>query len=240
MKISILTLFPEMFVSPFDYSIIKRAIEKKLIYLAYINIRDFGIGKHKIVDDSPYGGGAGMIMRVDVIAKALRHAKCRQERKNCKELTILLDPQGKRFSQEMAKNFSRADHLILLCGRYEGVDERIRDLVDADVSIGDYILTGGEIPAMVILDATIRLLPGVLGKDESSKSESFTQFSLARSHLGGGKLLEYPQFTRPQAFEDVHVPKVLLSGNHEKIEKWRKSQAIKKTKKKRPDLLGKN
>lgn len=225
-----------MFTSAFNFSIIKRAIENKRITIEYINIRNFGIGKHRIVDDTPYGGGPGMIMRVDVLAKALESARCS---KKCKELTILLDPQGEQFTQKKVKKISTYDHLILLCGRYEGVDERIRNLVDVEISIGDYILTGGEIPAMVVVDAVSRLIPGVLGQDESSLAESFQEIDDTQSD-GTIQILEYPQYTRPDEFEEQRVPKILLSGNHADIKEWRRKEAIKKTKRLRLDLLKKS
>lgn len=226
MKVSILTLFPEMFDGPFSHSIIKRAIDKKIVELEFINIRDFGIGKHKIVDDKPYGGGAGMLLKVDVLEKAISKASCKTKNKKCREKIILLDPQGKLFNQKKAENLSKLDHLILISARYEGVDERIKKFIDEKISIGDYVLTGGEIPAMAVTDTVVRLLKNVLGKDESSKFESFKP------------ILEYPQYTRPEVYKNLKVPTILLSGNHEKIKQWRSREAIKKTKKLRPDLLG--
>lgn len=222
MKISILTLFPEMFNGPFEFSIIKRAHEKGLVKINIINIRDFGIGKHKMVDDTPYGGGMGMVMRVDIVKKAIDSNKSNKKG----ERVILLDPSGKTFNQQKAKNLSRLSHLILVCGHYEGFDQRIREFVDEELSIGDYVLTGGELPAMVVVDALIRLIPGVLGKDKSSADESFQK-----------NLLEYPQYTRPYEFKGQKVPKVLLSGNHKEIDKFRKDESLKRTKKQRPDLL---
>lgn len=213
-----------MFEGPFNHSIIKRAQNQTLIKINYVNIRDFGMSKHRVVDDKPYGGGVGMLMRVDVVDKAIERAKIFKQSK--KNRTILLDPQGKKFSQQEAKRLTKYDHLILVCGRYEGIDERIRDLVDEELSIGDYVLTGGEIPAMAVIDAVIRLLPNVLGKDESSHQESFQE-----------NLLEYPQYTRPAIYKNKKVPKILLSGNHEEILKWRKEEALKRTKKRRPDLI---
>lgn len=218
MTITILTLFPEILIGPFDHSIIKRAIDKKILTLKIVNIRDFGIKPHKTVDDRPYGGGVGMVMRVDVIDKAIQNVKCHEK-------VVLLDPKGKLFSQQIARRFSRLDHLILVCGHYEGVDERVRKLVDETVSVGDYVLTGGEIPAMVVVDAVSRLLPGVIAKKEATKFESFTK-----------NLLEYPQYTRPPVYRGIAVPKILLSGDHKKIDEWRKKQAILRTKKLRPDL----
>lgn len=227
MKISILTLFPEMFKGPFDHSILKHAKELNLINLEFINIRNFGLGKHKIIDDKPYGGGIGMIMRVDVLKKALDHAKCNpQVARNCKEKIILLDPQGKLFNQKTARQLSKFDHLILICGHYEGFDQRLREFVDEEISIGDYILTGGELPAMVVVDTVARLVKGVLKKKEAIELESFSQENL----------LEYPQYTRPEVFENLRVPSILLSGNHSKISKWRVRQAFKQTLRRRPDL----
>lgn len=234
MRITILTLFPGMFQGPFDHSILKRAKDKKLLEIDFIDIRQFGIGKHKVVDDTPYGGGAGMVMRVDVVKKAIEAARCPalQDKKKCKEKVILLDPQGKVFNQMTAEKLTKTDHLILICGRYEGIDERIREFVDEEISIGDYVLTGGEIPAMIIVDAVSRLIPNVLGKDESSQFESFQK--LTDSNMTS---LEYPQYTQPREFEGLEVPSILLSGNHEKIKEWRMQEACLRTKKRRPDLL---
>ena len=223
MNVTILTLFPEMFSGPFDHSIVKRAQEKGLITIDFVNIRDFASDNYKSVDDHPYGGGAGMVMRVDVVDRAIENAKCQMLNAKCK--TILLDPQGTPYTQTKAQEFSRLDHLILLCGHYEGVDERIRSFVDEEISIGDYIPTGGEIPAMVIVDSVTRLLPGVLKKEEATQTESFSP------------ILEYPQYTRPETYGGMNVPEVLLSGNHAVIAKWRKKQATLRTKKRRPDLL---
>lgn len=232
MKISILTLFPQMLAGPFEHSILKRAQEKKLVEIELVNIRDFGIGRHKIVDDTPYGGGAGMVLRVDVIDKALQSVTCNLKRKTCNERKVLLDARGERFTQKRATGLVRYDHLILIAGHYEGVDERVRQyLIDETVSIGDYVLTGGEIPAMVIVDSVTRLIPGVI-KEESYHHESF---SLQTS---GKLLLEHPQYTKPQVYKNYSVPQVLLSGNHKEIEKWRQEEALKETKRTRPDLLG--
>ncbi|QQG40688.1 MAG: tRNA (guanosine(37)-N1)-methyltransferase TrmD [Candidatus Levyibacteriota bacterium] len=230
MKISILTLFPEMFGGAFDHSIIKKAQEKKILSISYVNIRDFGIGKHRIVDDTPYGGGAGMVIRVDVIANALAHATRHTPHATRR---ILLDPQGEKFTQKKAQELSKYDHLILICGRYEGVDERVRKFVDEEISIGDYVLTGGEIPAMVITDAVCRLLPDVI-KEESPKNESFSNHTLDAKRY---TLLEYSQYTRPPIFNGKKVPIILTKGDHQKIAGWRNQEALKKTKKKRPDLL---
>lgn len=236
MKISILTLFPEMFEGPFGYSILKHAVLKKLLEIEYVNIRNFGIGRHKIVDDRTYGGGVGMVMRVDVLQKAIEKTKCHPPtggKKKCKEKVVLLDPQGKVFKQKVAEELSKLDHLILVCSHYEGIDERIRNLVDLEISIGDYVLTGGEIPAMVLTDTIARLIPNVLGKVESNKNESFQNFSTDKKTT----LLEYPQYTKPQEFQNKKVPEILLSGDHAKIKEWREKEALKRTKERRPDLL---
>jgi len=221
MKITIVTLFPQMFSGPFDESIIKRAKEKNLIKIEFINIRDFGIGKHKTVDDTPYGGGNGMVLRVDVLKKAIEKAR---SKKNNNEKVVLLSPHGKQFNQKIAESFAKLDHLILVCGHYEGFDSRIRKFVDEEVSVGDFILTGGELPAALIVDATIRLVKGVL-KEGSAQKESFSPN------------LEHDQYTKPLEYEGLKVPPVLLSGNHAEIEKWRKLQSLKITSSLRPDLL---
>ncbi len=225
MKISILTLFPEMFQGVFDHSILKISRSEKLVEINYVNLRHFGLGKHKTVDDTPYGGGAGMVMRVDVIASALAKVKSQKSKVKIRERIILLDPQGRTFNQKKAKALTKYDHLIFICGRYEGVDERVRDIVDEEISIGDYVLTGGEIPAMAIIDSVVRLLPGVITK-ESIVNESFST-----------QLLEYPQYTRPAVYNNKKVPPILLSGDHKKILEWREKEALQKTKKRRPDLL---
>ncbi len=214
MKISVLTLFPEMILRPLEYSIVGRAIKQKVLNLSLVNIRDFGRGKYKAVDDRPYGGGVGMIMRVDVLDKAIQSSKLQSPRTKMNEKVILLDPKGKTYNQQIARRFSKLDHLILVCGHYEGVDERVKKLVDEVISIGDYVLTGGEIPAMVIIDSIARLLPGALAKKEATQNESFSKAST----------LEYPQYTRPEEYKNTAVPKVLLSGNHKKIEEWRKGE----------------
>jgi tRNA (guanine37-N1)-methyltransferase len=226
MRISILTLFPEMFKGPFDSSIIKRAKEKKLLTIEYVNIRDFGIGKHKAVDDTPYGGGNGMVLRVDVLRKAIGETKNKNLNKN-EQKVVLLGAHGKTFSQKRAQSLSKLKHLIIICGHYEGFDERIKNFVDEEISIGDFILTGGEIPAMLITDAVSRLIKGVL-KTGSAESESFSP------------LLEYPQYTKPQEYENLSVPKILLSGNHKQVEDWRKKKSLDITSKLRPDLIKNN
>ncbi|MBI2026032.1 MAG: tRNA (guanosine(37)-N1)-methyltransferase TrmD [Candidatus Levybacteria bacterium] len=223
MKISVITLFPEMFYSPFNSSIIKRAIEKKLININFVNIRDFGIGKHKLVDDTPYGGGAGMVLRVDVLHKAIEKAKDKKFKKS-EERIVLLSASAKTFNQKTAKRYSKLKHLILICGHYEGVDERVSKYIDEKISIGDFVLTGGEIPAMLIIDSTVRLIKGAISK-ESLEHESFPKF------------LEYPQYTKPAVFDTVKVPEVLLSGNHGEIRNFRKRKSLIITKKIRPDLI---
>ena len=222
MKFDILTLFPEMFET-IKQSIIGKAIEKDLIEINLINIREFSLDKHKKVDDTPYGGGAGMIMMPDVVYRAYLSIK---DRTNAK--VIYLSPKGKTLNQKKVETLSKEKHLILLCGHYEGIDQRVIDeIVDEEISIGDYVLTGGELPAMVLVDSVSRYIEGVL-KDESIKEESFSN-----------GLLEYPQYTRPEIFLDKKVPEVLLSGHHENIRKWREEQSLKITKQNRPDLLKK-
>lgn len=234
MKFSIITLFPEMFSSVFSHSILKRAQQHNLLGISYVPIRDFGIGRHRTVDDRPYGGGAGMVMRVDVIEQAIAHARCAKQNK-CKERVILLGARGSLFQQKTAKKFSTLDHIILVCGHYEGVDERIREYIDEEVSVGDYVVTGGELPAMIVVDAVTRLIPNVLGKSESNQYESFQETSLNTNKKAS--LLEYPQYTRPQEYKGLKVPNVLLSGNHQKVDLWRLKQAVTTTKRVRPDLL---
>lgn len=221
MKITILSLFPEIFNGFFSESIIKRAIQEEIVMVSVINFREFSLNKHKQVDDSAYGGGPGMVLSVEPIYRALTSIP------GYKEATkILLTPQGVPYSQKEANELSSTNHLILICGHYEGFDERVRTLVDKEISIGDYVLTGGEIPAMVICDSVIRLLPGALGKEESYQQDSFYE-----------GLLEYPQYTRPYEFQGMRVPDVLISGNHQEIEKWRKEESLKRTRSRRPDLL---
>lgn len=226
MVISILTLFPEQFNSVFDVSLIKRAQGKQLVALHCINIRDFASDAYKTVDDHPYGGGTGMILRIDILDRAITYAKSQTPSQTTR--TILLDPKGKVFRQSTAERLARVDHLILICGHYEGVDERIRELVDEELSIGDIILSGGEIPAMVVVDTVVRLLPGVLKKETATQEESFSR---------GG--LEYPQYTRPVVYRGMNVPSILLSGDHKKIAAWKTEEARKTTKKRRPDLFPK-
>ena len=219
MKFDVLTLFPEMF-EPLKQSIIGKAIEKKLIELNLVNIRDFSKDKHKKVDDTPYGGGAGMVMRPDVVYEAYQSVKQDQAK------VIYMSPQGKKLNQQIVENLSKESHLIILCGHYEGIDQRVLDeIVEEEISIGDYVLTGGEIPAMVLIDSVSRYVEGVI-KQDSIQEESFSN-----------GLLEYPQYTRPEIFQGKAVPEILLSCHHENIEKWRKKRSLEITKKKRPDLL---
>ena len=230
-----------MFKGPFSESIIKRAIQKKLVTIEYVNIRDYALDKYKTVDDHPYGGGAGMIMRVDVVERAL--AKVKSQKSKVKSKVILLDPRGKTLTQKKALELSKLEHLVLLCGHYEGVDERIRTLVDEEISIGDYVLTGGEIPAMVIVDSVVRLLPRVLKKPEATQFESFSPApstkpsSLNPKHYALNPILEYPQYTRPPIWNKKKVPSVLLSGDHNKIKEWQERMAKKITRNHRPDLI---
>ncbi len=219
MQFDVLTLFPEIF-DICKHSILEKAQEKDLININVVNIRDFSENKHKKVDDTPYGGGAGMIMMPDVVYKAYESVK------TDKAKVIYMSPQGKLLNQKKVEELSKQEHLILLCGHYEGIDQRVLDkIVDEEISIGDYVLTGGELPAMVLIDTVSRYVDGVLTKN-SIEEESFSQ-----------GLLEYPQYTRPEIFENMAVPEILLSGHHENIEKWRKEKSLEITYKKRPDLL---
>lgn len=229
MQIDILTLFPQMFQSPFGFGIFKRAIDNKLVKINIQNIRDCTHNKHHTVDDYAYGGGAGMVLKPEPIFEAVESIKPNiKEGANILPI-ILLTPQGRLFSQQIAHELSRYGHMILICGRYEGVDERVRQhLVTDEISIGDYVLSGGEIAAMVVIDVVVRLLPGVLGSEASPLDDS---------HATG--LLEYPQYTRPAEYEGWSVPQVLLSGNHAQIANWRHEQAIRRTLERRPDLLDK-
>lgn len=233
MNFHVLTLFPDMIMQGLNTSIIGRAIEKGLISINTVNIRDFSEDKHKRVDDYPYGGGAGMVIRAEPVYKAYEHLvnQMKQSKADSHEAEkprlIYATPQGRVFNQSMAEEFARLDDLILLCGHYEGIDERVLNLIVTDnVSIGDYILTGGELPAMVMIDAIARLIPGVLNNDISSEYESLRD-----------NLLEYPQYTRPEVYMGMRVPEVLLSGHHANIEAWRREQSIVRTYERRPDLL---
>ena len=222
MKIDILTLFPNMFNGFKDESIIKRAIDSKKVDINTINFRDFATNKHKKVDDTPYGGGSGMVLMCQPIFDAINSVK----KENSK--VILLSPQGKKYNQKKAYELSKEEHLILICGHYEGFDERIKSICDEEISIGDYVLTGGELPAMVLCDSIVRLIKGVID-DSSSLYETFND-----------NLLDYPTYTKPRNYKGMKVPEILLSGDHEKIEKWRREKRLELTKEKRPDLLSKN
>ena len=222
MKISILTLFPEMF-SIFDHSIIGKAKERGIVDIECLNIRDFTKNKHKKVDDYPYGGGAGMVMAPQPVIDTIRECK-----KNNKGKVVFLGPRGKKFNHSISKELANEEELIFLCGHYEGIDERIYNYIDMEISLGDFILTGGEMAAIPIIDSVLRLKPGVLGKEESFMEESFSN-----------GLLEYPQYTRPEEFEGIRVPDILLSGHHENIRKWRRKQSLISTREKRKDLFEK-
>jgi len=223
MLIDILTLFPGMFEGPFNESIIKRAIERGLVTIRIHNIRDWATDRHRTVDDYPYGGGAGMVLKPDVLVAAIEAVR------GDDGYVILLTPQGRVFTQQIARELAQKPHLVLVCGHYEGVDERVCQLaVDDEISIGDYVLTGGELAAMVVVDATVRLIPGVLGDQASLQEES---------HSSG--LLEYPHYTRPAEFRGLRVPEVLLSGHHAEIARWRRRESLRRTLERRPDLLEK-
>ena len=227
LQIDILTLFPGMFKGVFEESIIKRAIIAKKIKIKIYNLRDWSKNKHRKVDDKPYGGGCGMVMNCQPIFDAVEELSLKRKAKSAKLRIILLSPQGKKLDQKLAQRLAKYKRLILICGHYEGIDERVRQaLVDEEVSIGDYVLTGGEIPAMALVDAVTRLIPGVLGHKDSNKDESFSE-----------GILEYPQYTRPAVYKRLKVPQALLTGNHDKIKKWRIEQARKITCQKRPDLI---
>lgn len=227
MRIDVLTLFPEMFGSPLGSSIIRRAQEANLVEIFLTDIRDFTENKHGKVDDRPFGGGPGMVMMPQPVFDCFEHVK---ELSPAKPKVLILTPQGKKLKQEKAVELSKQERLILIAGRYEGFDERIREGLGAEqISIGDFVLTGGELPAMVIIDAVVRLIPGVLGDEASAKEESFS-----------GGVLEYPHYTRPEVFRGMKVPDVLLSGDHRKIAEWRTEKSLERTKKHRPDLLQAN
>lgn len=224
MIFDILTLFPEMFRSPLEHSIVGRAVNAGLIEVNLVNIRDYASGKHLVTDDYPYGGGRGMIMKAEPIVRAVRAIT----QPGPAGHVVLLTPQGVPFSQEHANHLAERPRLLLICGRYEGVDERVRDVVDEELSIGDYVLTGGELAALVVVDAVARLIAGVLGNEGASADDSFAR-----------GLLEFPQYTRPREFEGMKVPDVLLSGDHRAIERWRRCEALRRTLERRPDLLSK-
>lgn len=224
LQIDIITIFPGMFESLFNESLISKAREKGLLEFRTHDLRDYSQNKHRNVDDAPFGGGVGMVMNADPIVRAIEAVK--QDRPHAK--TLLLSPGGKPFVQGRAWELSREESLILVCGRYEGIDERVRHFVDEEVSIGDYVLNGGEVPAMVVIEAVSRLIPGVVGDEASIVEESFS-----------GNLLEYPQYTRPREFRGYEVPEILVSGDHAKIRDWQHNEALKKTARVRPDLLKK-
>lgn len=222
MRIDIITLFPDLVTHMAGESILKRAQDKGLVEIVVHNLRDQATNKYGSVDDRPYGGGPGMVLRVDIVAPAIAEVR----KLNPGALVLLMSPQGEKYVQGKAATFAKESGLIIVCGHYEGYDERVRDYVDQEISIGDYVLTGGELPAMVIVDSVVRLLPGVLGDDTSSRDESFSE-----------GLLEYPQYTRPDEYDGKKVPEVLVSGNHKVIEAWRREQSLARTKTRRPDLL---
>ena len=222
MKVSILTLFPEMFDGFINSSIIKRAIDKNILDIELVNIRDFSTLNNKQVDDTPYGGGAGMVMRVDIVYDAIESVRTSESK------VYLMSPSGKVFNQGMAQDLSKCKHLILVCGHYEGIDDRITNFIDGEISIGDYILTGGETASMVITDAVTRLIGGVITK-ESLDDESFND-----------NLLDYPTYTRPYEFKGLKVPDVLISGHHENINKWRFEERVRRTEERRPDIINKD
>jgi tRNA (guanine37-N1)-methyltransferase len=225
MRFDIITIFPELFAGVLECGIIRRALQSGLVDIRVVNLRDFTKDRHRSVDDRPYGGGEGMVFMPEPLFDAIKY--CRGQEGGSESQVVLLTPQGKTWSQNLAVEFATISHLLLICGRYEGVDQRVIDsLVDREISIGDFVLTGGEIPAMVILDSVVRLIPGALGCSESARNESFST-----------GLLDYPQYTRPAEFRGQLVPEVLLSGDHAKIEKWRKEQALEKTRRARPELI---
>jgi tRNA (guanine37-N1)-methyltransferase len=219
MRIDVVTLFPELFAAPLETSVIGRARERGLVDVALHDLREHGLGRHRSVDDYPYGGGAGMVLRPEPLFAAIEPLK------EAGATIVLLDPAGERLTDGLARELARAPHLALVCGRYEGVDERARALADREVSIGDYVLTGGELPALVLIDAVVRLLPGVI------ETESHLEDSFATG------LLEYPQYTRPEEFRGQRVPPVLLSGDHGAVARWRRTEALRRTRERRPDLL---
>src|SRR3990172_5728669 len=244
MRIDILTVFPQMFAGPLDASIVARAKEHGLVEVWIHDLRRWTTDRRKTVDDRPYGGGSGMVMMVEPIDRALHDLKLKVKSEKLK--VILLSPQGKVFSQARARDLAKLDNLILIAGHYEGVDERVREhLVDEEISIGDYVLTGGELPAMVLVDSIVRLIPGVLEKPEATELESFSTFhatpefpkSTGRAMRGRYPLLEYPQYTRPANFKGWKVPEILRSGDHAGVETWQMKQALKRTRERRPDLL---
>ncbi len=231
LRFSVVTLFPELFTAFAATSMVGRAVRTEAIRLELVQLREFGLGRHRNVDDTPYGGGSGMVLRVEPIVAALEEADARAARDGLAPAhRVLLTPQGRPFVQRTARELAARTHVALVCGRYEGFDERVRSFVNEEISLGDFVLTGGEIPAMAIVEATCRLLPGVLGNEASSESESF-------GPALGGATLEYPHYTRPAEFRGLVVPDVLQQGNHALIERWRLQQAEARTRSRRPDLL---
>lgn len=230
MKIKIISTQPSIYDSFLKTGLIARGIDKKILDFKIYNLHDFAVDTHRSIDDTPYGGGAGMVLRVDIMDRALSELKT----KNSKLKTILLTPQGRVFNQKIAQKLAKEKELILIAGRFEGYDERIRDLVDEEISVGDYVLASGDLPAMVLVDAVSRLVPGFIQKSESLKEESFSELKIDNCKIGN--CLEYPQYTRPVAYEGKKVPSILLSGNHAKIARWRQKQAILRTKERRADL----
>ena len=228
MRIDVITIFPEMFEGPFGASITKRAVEKGILDIHLTNLRDYSLDKHHHVDDSPFGGGAGMVLKPEPMCRAVRDVLAKSAACEGHRRVLSMDPSGPTFTQEKAKELAQYEQLVFICGHYEGFDARIYGLADEAVSIGDYVLTGGELPAMVVTDAVSRMLPGVLGDAESAPTDSFYD-----------GLLGFPQYTRPRDFEGMEVPEVLLSGDHAKIRQWRHEQSLRLTKEKRPDLLAK-
>ncbi len=226
MRFDVLTLFPEIFPGYMSQSILNKAIERGLVEIHVHNLRDWAQGKHKKIDDTPYGGGPGMILMVEPVVNCVRDV---QQMDPDPGITILLTPQGRRLNQPMIEDFASNQRMIVLCGRYEGFDQRVIDILNpVEVSIGDYILNGGEVAAMVLVDSLVRMVPGVLGDEKSSWDDSFSR---------GNRLLEYPQYTRPREFEGLEVPEILLSGNHPEIERWRKAKSLENTRIRRSDLL---
>jgi tRNA (guanine37-N1)-methyltransferase len=249
MRFDIVTIFPGFFAGIFEHGVVKRAIQGGLLRVGVHDLREFTHDRHRTVDDRPFGGGEGMVLKPEPLAEAVEHLQLppKAERVAQRETVILLSAQGRRFSQTMARELAQTNRIVLLCGRYEGVDERVSELIaDQELSIGDYVLSGGELAAAVVLDTTMRLLPGVLGNDASTEYESFgvsdaqlqTRLGagLCSTH-GAGGLLDYPHYTRPAEFRGLAVPEVLSSGNHEQIRRWRREQALRKTLRNRPDLL---
>jgi tRNA (guanine37-N1)-methyltransferase len=222
MNIAIVTLFPEMFKPILGSSMMWKAQKDGFVNFEVVDLRKCGLGSRNQVDDTPYGGGAGMVLKPEPVYAAVEELK----EKMPKAKVLMMTPRGETLNQVLAKKLSKLDNVIILCGHYEGFDERIMELVDAEISVGDYVLTGGELPALTVIDSVVRLIPGVLGDKQSAHDESFSQ-----------GLLEYPQYTRPEEFRGMKVPEILLSGNHSKIHVWRKAEAVKKTKQNRPDLL---